>query len=146
MLWTILFSCLATLAVSIPGHLLADRLWAMAFGPPLDAVFRNRRRTAALKAMWLDFINMCATNLLALFLGFLILSTRAPRAFFWIPLGIVTASSAAMIGIVSTRAKETAGGGASPAPATPMMAAGSMVAILLGIILMLAWEKETIAP
>ncbi|MGO9308305.1 MAG: hypothetical protein ACLQDL_04705 [Spirochaetia bacterium] len=146
MWWTILFSSLATLAVSIPGHLLMDRLWSAAFGPPLDAVFRNRRRTAALRAMWLDFINMCATNLLALFCGFLILSPRAPRVLFWIPLGIVTASSAAMIAIISTRAKETAGGRAALAPATPMMAAGSMVAILLGIIVMLTWEKETIAP
>jgi hypothetical protein len=138
MLWTILLACLATLAVSFPGHLVADRVWAALFGPLLEAGFRRRRRTAALKVMWLDFINMCATDLLALLCGFLILSARTPKAFFWIPVGIVAASSMAMIAIVSSRASPSGGDTAVRAPATPMMAAGSIVAVLLGIILLLA--------
>jgi hypothetical protein len=138
MFWTILLACLATLAVSLPGHLVADRLWSVLFGPLLMAAFRNRRRTAELKAMWLDFINMCATDFLALLCGFLIFSTGTPSRFFWIPVGIVAASSAAMIAIVSTRASQAGGDSTAHAPATPMMTAGSMVAILMGIILMRA--------
>jgi hypothetical protein len=138
MFWRVLLACLAVTAISLPGHLLLDRLWAVAFGPTLAALFRNRRRSAALRMMWLDFINMCATVLLALLCGLLILPGDSPIGFCWVLVGIAALSSTVVVVIVSTRGPTEIARTSSRAPATPMMMAGSLVAILLGIILILA--------
>ena len=138
MFWRILLASLAVLAVSFPGHLVFDRLWALVFGPILDALFRNRRRIASLRAMWLDFINMCATDLLSLLCGLLILGRGSSHRSGWILVGVVAATSAAMVVIVSTRSAPRTRADESRAPATPMMIAGSLVAVLMGIILLLA--------
>jgi hypothetical protein len=138
MLWSVVLACLAVLLISFPGHLVLDRLWALAFNPLLAALFRNRRRSASLQVMWLDFINMCATVFLALLSGLLILGKKSPTGFCWIPVGVAALTSAVVVAIVSTRRPTEHNQVASRVPATPMMMAGSLVAILLGVIFILA--------
>jgi hypothetical protein len=135
MFWRILLASLVALAISIPGHLIADRLWLILFGPLLEGLFRNRRRTGALKTMWLDFINMFATNFLALFGALLILGKGSPPLIHWLPIGIVAATSCVMVAVISTRERPSSADGDVHPPATPMMTAGALAAILLGIIL-----------
>ena len=139
MFWSVLFACLAVALISFPGHLVLDRLWSLAFMPLLAALFRNRRRSTSLQMMWLDFINMCATVFLALLCGVLILGKEAPVGFHWILVGIAALASVAVVTIVSTRHLTEHDQAASRAPATPMMIAGTLVAILLGVILILAY-------
>ncbi len=136
MLWWVVVACLAVALIALPGHLLLDRLWALAFGPPLEALFRNRRRAVSLRVMWLDFINMCATVFVALLGGLLILPPDSPPQWQWILVGIAAVASAVVVVVVSTRDLDSRTT-ASRAPATPMMMAGSFVAILLGIIVIL---------
>jgi hypothetical protein len=138
MWWWLLLAGGAVALISLPGHLVLDRLWALAFGPPLAALFRNRRRSASLRIMWLDFINMCATVFLALLCGLLILPAGSPPEFRWILVGIAAISSAVVVAVVSTRGSTESGAEAGRAPATPMMMAGTFVAILLGVVLILS--------
>ncbi len=138
MWWWVLLACLAVALIALPGHLLFDRLWAFAFGPPLAALFRNRRRSASLRMMWLDFINMCATVFLALLGGMILLPRDSAAEFYWILVGIGALASAVVVAVVSTRGQAERPSSAGRAPATPMMVAGSVVALLLGIILIMA--------
>ena len=136
MLLTILCASAAVLVVSLPGHLLLDRLWAAAFGPALDAVFRSRRHAAMLRTMWLDFINMCFTDFLALLAGLSILGPESLPRFGWLMVAVVALTSLAVIAIISTRTRAEPQSYRERPPATPMMTAGAVVAILLGLLLM----------